>query len=268
MQNPFAFILVVAATVFSVSANANEPAKVHAYCDRFLNMAMGFMDEGVVVNEGSLKVDSKDKEHYISSDFGGPVQKATVMMDMLIGDNIKPARTNVTLENDGKVIRVARRMAAPDAMRVGDLIGFESAYDVVDTPIGKGCVPDQNLAVFKGSKEDVKRVLFDMKYCKNVRDILSKKGRPTASVCGAMIGDIQEAYNRRSAELEKEKKLMSDSLGAFADPMLTSVEEPAANMMLSLMSVCKPSEWVDFTVEMVGHIKRGQSPTRPKPTTQ
>lgn len=257
-------ILIGTASTFFV------PTQTYANdrCSMFMTMALGLDAPNVVVQDGKLIVD-KTSPDFISQD---SETKVTIKTKYFIGDEEFNYPTVIQLQRNATTTTVSRRADSKVKLAGADLAGFEARYL---TTSKNQCEMEMNTAIYRSPAGELKRLIFDKKYCDQVREILAKRGAEPDGMkkleaCTEQLGDIQEAYNKRRAELLKDDVMMSDSATPMGNPFMSAEPQNGAGLMLGLMSLCTPQGWDSFVMNARKNIVRGnpQAPAFQKKTGQ
>ncbi len=233
-----------------------------------MTMGLGLDSPAVRIQDGKLIVD-KASPDFVSQD--GDTQ-VTVKTKYYIGDEEFNYPTVIRMQSSNTTTTVSRRADSKVKLAAADLAGFEARYLTAK----KGqCEIEMNTAIFRSPSGELKRLVFDGKYCDEVREILAKRGaQPDGmkqlNACTEQLGDIQEAFNKRRAELLKDEIMMSDSATPMGSPFMSAEPQNGAGLMLGLMSLCTPQGWDNYAMSARQNIFRGtpQSPASQKKTTQ
>lgn len=237
-------------------------------CSQFMTITLGLDAPNVLVQDGRLVVD-KTSPDFVSQESDA---QATVKTSYYIGDEEFKHPTVIRVQRTATTTTVSRRADSKVKLAAADLAGFEAKYLTAN----KGqCEMEQNTAVYRSTSGELKRLIFDKKYCDQVREILAKRGaKPDGmknlEACTEHLGDIQEAFNKRSTELLKEGIMMSDSATPMGNPFMSAEPQSGAGLMLGLMSLCTPQGWDGFAMTTRQNIFRGsaQDPATQKKTGQ
>lgn len=245
-------------TFFSLNARANE------FCDLSINSMVG-LDGPAVVKDGRLSVNQTSPD-YRSMVAG---ESAKVMMKYYPGDasNAYAILTDVVVKPVSDGLVVSKRADASQKFHFADVTGYEARFRTTE---GK-CEPVYNVAIFRQSQGELKRALFDLKYCNEVRAIIGKLGKDAdgkekLNTCTELLGDIAGAYNARKSELAKDGIMMSDSDKTLADGLSSPAEHATASTLLSLMSICSPVGWSEFSAKALSQRTRVSPPVPGKTT--
>lgn len=261
----FLFSLSVCFTSITL-VPANSLANDH--CSAFMTMALGLDSPVVRMQDGKLIVD-KTSPDFISQD---GETKATIKTKYYVGDEEFNYPTVIQVQRNAISTTVSRRADSKVKLANADLAGFEARYLTAN----KGqCEMELNTAIYRSPSGELKRLIFDKKYCDQVREILAKRGAEPDGMkkletCSEQLGDIQEAYNRRRTELLKDDVMMSDSATSMGTPFMSAEPQNGAGLMLGLMSLCTPQGWDGFVMNARQNILRGtpQAPAYKKKTGQ
>lgn len=247
-------------------------AKGSPLCDMYMNNVVG-LDDTALIKDGALVVDTKSPL-YVGMDGTEKSKTAKIKMQYFPGEATVPyiMTTNVRFEKTANETTISRRADSTAKLHPLDVIGFEAKFD---TNKSGSCEVIQNVAIFRdASRAEFKRLVFDKKYCDQVRKILGAHGDEKAAkeklkTCTDFLGDVQQAFNLRKAELKKDGIAMSDSISPMAVTASTNTDEQnAAGLVLSLMGICTPHDWTQFGVEMHAQVQRGSSPTTTRETAK
>lgn len=213
-----------------------------------MNLSVG-LDSAAHILDGKLAVDQKAPEYMSVAD---TTAKVKMRYDLAAGSYV--IATDVKVENsESRVLTISRRAEQNQKLHPQDLAGFEARFDISKK---NECEMIQNVAIFRNGTGEIKRVVFDKKYCDKVRDILGQHGNYQAAkaelkVCNDLLANVQKAFNERKAELAKENTIMSDSIGPLASPVVGRDEQSAAGLMLGLMNVCTPKDWLQTKTQIM-----------------
>ncbi len=235
------------------------------FCDTNMNFAVGLQGEAAEIQNGELSVDQKSP-NYVSQEVG---KKARIKMSYERWDESLELPTDVRLEKSDTGVTLSRRAVAGSKLTSVELAGFEARFSTNEQ--GR-CELVQNAAVFQTPRGEIKRLVFDKKYCDEVREILGRHGDEKAAreklrTCTDFLGDAQEAFNKRKAELLKENIVMSDAAAPFGDPTTSKQDQSGATLMLALMTICTPHNWTQFAAELRPQMLRG-TPNSQRPTSK
>ncbi len=212
-------------------------------------MALGLDSPVVRMQDGKLIVD-KTSPDFISQD---GETKATIKTKYYVGDEEFNYPTVIQVQRNAISTTVSRRADSKVKLANADLAGFEARYLTAN----KGqCEMELNTAIYRSPSGELKRLIFDKKYCDQVREILAKRGAEPDGMkkletCSEQLGDIQEAYNRRRTELLKDDVMMSDSAPSMGTPFMSAEPQNGAGLMLGLMSLCTPQGWDGFHIRRI-----------------
>lgn len=235
-------------------------------CDQFINLTVG-LDGPAVVKDGKLSVDPSSPKY--KSMVAG--ESAKIMMNYFPSSESTSVSilTEVKVQRTGDDLTVSRQATTSDRLHASDVTGFETKYRTGDS--GR-CEMLYNVALYRQPDGILKRVVFDKKYCDQVRTILAKHGTEAAAkeklrTCTDFLGDVRSAFNLRRAELAKQGIMMSDSEGPLATPTMGKDEQAGAGIVLGLMTLCSPHGWSEFTAQANTQFLRG-TPLEPNKTSQ
>ena len=273
-QNLFGELLaLIAILAFAGAARAqHSPADMKKmkqdFCDKAMNFSIGLTSTAAEIEGGKLKINQKHPD-YISMDGG---KKVRIKSEYERYEEMLVLPTDVVFEQTDSSVKLSRRAALGSKLTSIDVVGYEAKFKTSEP--GE-CELVQNAAIFQTPKGEVKRLVFDKDYCDKVRGILARQGteavaREKLRTCTDFLGEAQEVFNKRKAELLKENITMSDAVAPFFDPTVGRAEQSGAWLVLGLMAMCTPQNWTQFGAEMRMEMMRGTpgGPSGQRPTTK
>lgn len=234
-----------------------RPALAGDLCDQFMNSAVGLEENSSVWLDGGKLMRSSKSNDVLSFEDG---KKARVRLAHFIGDDMLVLPSDVAVTRDGDVTTVSRRVASTEKLHPSDLIGFEARFKNTSG----GCLPLQNLALFRDRQGEIKNVVFDSVYCDRIREVAARTGRDKVKGCTDWLGEMNQVFSDRRAELDRQGIVMSDSRTALASAFIGKTEELSASAVMQAMVFCSPKDWAGFNMELQMKVAETSQPSSSK----
>ncbi|MBL7689177.1 MAG: hypothetical protein JNJ49_14170 [Bdellovibrionaceae bacterium] len=234
-----------------------RPVMADDLCDQFMNSAVGLEENSSVWLDGGKLTRSSKSNEVLSFEDG---KKARVKLAHFVGDDMLVLPSDVAVAREGDVTTVSRRVASTEKLHPADLIGFEARFKNMPG----GCLPLQNVALFRDRQGEMKKIVFDSVYCDRIREVAARAGRDKVKGCTDWLGEMNQVFSDRRAELAQQGIVMSDSRTPLSNAFVGKTEELSASAVMQAMVFCSPKDWAGFNMDLQMKIAETGQPSSSK----